>query len=224
MFDTRANEQTIIKSLKQDKLLKTIVKRYPLPRIPAAFTLFESIIRAVLGQQISVSAATTLAARIVKAADLKTPKHYPEGLDYYFPKHTQLQNLDINNLGITNTRVQTIKNVCLAIQSNKLKLDRSQPFDQFYKNFTAIKGIGEWSAQYVSMRGLALQDNIPASDLGVLRGLTKLLNQTKIKAKSNQEELITPKEVQVLSEKWAPYRTYATLYLWLYDADKELQN
>lgn len=217
MFDTQANEKVIVHHLKQDSLLKSTINQYPLPRIPAAFTLFESIIRAILGQQISIAAATTLASRIVKSANLKAPESYPEGLEYFFPNQDQLQNLNINNLGITKTRIQTINNVCSAIQSNELNLDRNQPFDQFHKNFTAIKGIGEWSAQYVSMRGLALQDHIPVSDLGVLRGLTKLLNKKSI----NQKELITPKEVKTLSEKWSPYRTYATLYLWLYDANNE---
>ncbi len=90
-----------------------------------------------------------------------------------------------------------------------LKLSTNQPFEKFYKDFSAIKGIGDWTVNYVAMRGLGMVDSFPAKDLGIIKVLTK--------------DGVKPSHKQIIkmSEKWRPYRAYATLCLWNYEGKKE---
>ena len=186
---------------KDEHLSKGMVEGH-VPRLPAAFDPFEFVIRAILGQQISVQAATTLASRVAVKADLKSDGGYPSGLDYFFPNPTELRHLDLDGLGIPRTKQATLKTVTQAILDERVKLTTHQRFETFRENFLALKGIGEWTVHYVAMRGLGMVDSFPATDLGVIKALTR-----KGRAPSKKE--ITQK-----AEQWRPYRAYAALCLW----------
>ena len=186
---------------KDEHLLKGMVNGH-VPRLPAAFDPFEFVIRAILGQQISVQAATTLASRIAIKADLKSDGGYLSGLDYFFPNPMELLHLDLDGLGVPRTKQTTLKTVTQAILDQRVKLMTHQPFETFRENFLALKGIGEWTVHYVAMRGLRMVDSFPAGDLGVIKALT-----TDGKAPSK-------KEITDMAEKWRPYRAYAALCLW----------
>ena len=202
VFDLDTDFDPINKRFAEDNLLSKGMTKGQVPRLPVAFDPFEFVVRAVVGQQISVKAATTLAARIAERAALKTDNHFPHGLDYFFPNPSELLALSLDGLGLSKTRQATLKTVADAVLNKGVKLTANQSFDQFDKDFSALKGIGDWTVNYVAMRGLGMADSFPAGDLGVVKALTK------------DGKAPSKKEVTAMAEQWRPYRTYATLCLW----------
>ncbi len=202
MFDLDTDFSLINERCAKDEhLLKGMVEGH-VPRLPAAFDPLEFVVRAILGQQISVQAATTLASRVAIKADLKSDGGYLSGLDYFFPNPMELLHLDLDGLGILRTKQATLKTVTQAILDERVKLTTPQPFETFRENFLALKGIGEWTVHYVAMRGLRMVDSFPASDLGVIKALTK------------DGRAPSKKEIMEMAEQWQPYRAYAALCLW----------
>lgn len=201
MFDMDIDHIKISNHLCSDPLLLKGMKKGLVPRMPLTFNVFEFVIRAILGQQITVAAATTLAGRVAKAGCINTQNDIL-GLDYYFPTPNELNNLSLENLGITNIRQTTIKTVVDAILNNRLSLEKEQSFESFHKSFILLKGIGDWTINYVAMRGLGFVDAFPGKDLGV------------IKAMAVNDKRLSYKEILKQSEKWSPFRAYATLCLW----------
>ena len=169
-------------------------------RVPGAFDGFEIAVRAVLGQQISVAGARTLAGRFVTA--FGTPVETPfEALTHAFPSSARIATLatgDIASLGIIATRSNSIIELAKAVDTGKLRLTPGVDVPQTIEILKAIPGIGEWTAQYIAMRALAWPDAFPHSDLVVM----KVLGTKK------------PKEALVAGEAWRPWRAYATMHLW----------
>ncbi|MCP3966461.1 MAG: DNA-3-methyladenine glycosylase 2 family protein [Lentisphaerae bacterium] len=202
VFDLDTDFTRINELFSKDKILSRGMINGCAPRLPRAFNPFEFVIRAVLGQQISVKTASTLAARIVSKAAVKTDKSYPEGLDFFFPTPEELLKTDITELGITSVRQKTIKTVSQAIYKSDLLMTDNQTFEKFNKDFSKLKGIGDWTVNYVAMRGLGMFDSFPAGDLGIIKALIK------------GDKKPSHKEVLEIAEKWRPYRSYAALCLW----------
>jgi AraC family transcriptional regulator of adaptative response / DNA-3-methyladenine glycosylase II len=202
MFDLDTDFTVINKKFARDKQLVQGMVEGHVPRLPIAFDPFEFVVRAILGQQISVKAATTLAARVARQAAMETGNSFPQGLDHFFPTPSELMNLDLGGLGVTRTRQATIKTAAQGILDRDVQLTANQSFDTFSKDFSKLKGIGEWTVNYVAMRGLGMLDSFPASDIGV------------IKALATEGTPPSKKEIMAMAEKWRPYRSYATLCLW----------
>ena len=209
VFDLDTDFTEIKRLFASDPILEKGLEHGSVPRLPVAFDPFEFTVRAILGQQVTVRAATTLASRLVKRTGTPTPDTFPEGLDLFFPEPATLLNADIGDLGITKTRQATLKTVSAALVEGNLSLSCHQNPALFRKSFLALKGIGEWTVQYVAMRGLGMPDSFPAADLGVLRALERNGRRP------------SPKEALALAESWRPYRAYATLCLWNRDAKEE---
>ncbi|WP_432403156.1 DNA-3-methyladenine glycosylase 2 family protein [Wukongibacter sp. M2B1] len=209
MFDLDTDFSVINEKFMKDEILQKGMMNGRVPRLPIAFDTFEFVIRAILGQQITVKAATTLACRIVERAGIKGEDHFIEGLDYFFPNPLELLTLDLDGLGITKTREATIKTAVNAIINGDVSLSVNQPFEKFYSDFSSLKGIGDWTVNYVAMRGMGMVDSFPSKDLGIIKALT--------------EDGKTPsqKEIMKLAERWRPYRAYATLCLWNYESKRE---
>jgi len=129
-------------------------------------------------------------------------------LDFFFPYPSELLALELDELGLARTRQATLKTVAQAILIGDVKLTANQPFDKFHKDFSALKGIGDWTVNYVAMRGLGMVDSFPAGDLGVVKALTK------------EGNVPSQKEIRNMAENWQPYRSYATLCLWNYNKKK----
>jgi 3-methyladenine DNA glycosylase/8-oxoguanine DNA glycosylase len=204
MFDLDRDFTNINQKFTKDHRLLKGMESGHVPRLPIAFQPFEFVVRAVLGQQISVKAATTLAARVAGKAQLKTGIGFSPGLDYFFPDPSELLCLELDGLGITKTRQATIKTVARGILDKRFKLTANQDFEVFQKEFSALKGIGDWTVNYVAMRGLGMIDSFPVSDLGIIRSLTR------------DKDKPSKKQIMEMAEKWRPYRAYATLCLWNY--------
>ncbi len=186
--------------LARDPLLAELIAQFPGTRLPGTWDPFEFSIRAVLGQQISVRAATTLATRIATRYGLATPAG-PADLSRFFPSAAELADVDFSGLGLTRARTATLVQLVAAVNGGRVDFshDRPQAFEQA---FVALPGIGPWTAQYVAMRGLSLADAFPASDLGVLKAL------------GNDGRKATPRAAAARADAWRPWRAYATILLW----------
>ncbi len=181
-------------------LLGALATARPGLRVPGAFDEFEVAVRAVLGQQISVRAARTLAGRFAAAFGTAVQSPFAE-LSSAFPNAAEIARLEISDiagLGITSARARTILRIAKALAGGDLQLSpEADPIDTIQK-LKAIEGIGEWTAQYIAMRALAWPDAFPHTDLG----LKKALKETN------------PRKLLAAAESWRPWRAYAAMHLW----------
>lgn len=186
--------------LRIDSQLGPLAEACPGLRVPGAFHGFETAVRAILGQQVSVKAATTLAGRFVAA--LGEPLDTPfSGLTHLSPTPERVActpKQTLVALGILESRASAILALAQAVHEGGLTLEPSATPDQTLTRLRALPGIGEWTAQYVGMRALAWPDAFPHTDLGVL----KALRETSAKA------------VLAQAEAWRPWRAYAVMHLW----------
>jgi AraC family transcriptional regulator, regulatory protein of adaptative response / DNA-3-methyladenine glycosylase II len=169
-------------------------------RLPGAFDGFELAVRAVLGQQITVSAATTLAGRFAGAFGEAVITPYAE-LERVFPSAQAIVACsvgEIAQLGIIATRAKTIRALAQAVAAGELTLAPSADVEPTLAVLKQIPGIGEWTAQYIAMRALAWPDAFPHTDYGIM----KAMNETN------------PKRVLAKAEAWRPWRAYAVMHLW----------
>jgi len=204
MFDLDAPVAEIRAALEHDPLLAAKLKTLPGVRVPGAWDGFELTVRAILGQQVSVAAATTLAGRIARqyGTPLELPAATFPGVPVtLFPQPDRLTRARFNGIGLTKSRAETIRALARAVMRGDIEFDNAQDADQFCDALTSIKGIGDWTAQYVAMRVLKNPDAFPASDLALIKAL-------------NPDERVTAKTLTSRAESWRPWRAYAALLLW----------
>jgi len=194
LFDLCADPAAI------DKALGPLAVKRPGLRLPGSFDSFEMAVRAILGQQISVAGATTLAGRL--AARFGTRLHTPlPSLTHLFPSAQRIAAAkvdEIAKLGIIGQRAKTLIALARAVASGELPLEPGRRIGQTLAQLRKIPGIGEWTAQYLAMRALSWPDAFPHTDLGI----RKALAETK------------PNKILMIAEKWRPWRAYAALHLW----------
>ena len=213
LFDLDASPDDVSRVLSRDRYLRPLLRRQPGVRVPGVWDGFELTVRAILGQQVSVAAATTLSGRLAKRFG-ETIKIAIDGLDddktphLIFPRPEKLLRARLGDLGIITSRAESIRRVAKGVVEGHISFDPTQDFDEFCKSLTAIKGIGEWTAQYVAMRALKDPDAFPHSDLGLLRAFD-----------SPNRDRLKPAELKVRAEAWRPWRAYAALLLWGSDAN-----
>ncbi len=202
MFDLDANMPEIHKVLSIDPLLAKIVKKLPGLRLPVSWDPFESAIRAVVGQQISVKGARTIIGRIAAKAGPEIEVLDRPELSRLFPAPEELSACDLGIIGMPAKRVATVKALSKAVANGEISLQMIDSLDHFVDTLTRIPGIGDWTAQYIAMRALGEPDAFPAADLGI------------IKALQADETRPTPRQVRQRAEAWRPWRAYAAIYLW----------
>jgi AraC family transcriptional regulator of adaptative response / DNA-3-methyladenine glycosylase II len=182
------------------RALGKLAEHRPGLRVPGAFDGFEVAVRAIVGQQVSVAAARTVAGRI--AAEFGDPVETPFAeLRTAFPAAQRIAGLPygrIARLGMPGARAKTIVGIARAIADGKLELMPNADIDATLEKLRALPGIGEWTAQYLAMRALAWPDAFPHTDLGVMRALGEK----------------NPRRVLELAEAWRPWRAYAVIHLW----------
>lgn len=204
VFDLDAPVAEIDAVLARDESLRKIQRKFKGLRVPGAWDGFELTIRAILGQQISVKAATTLAGRIAARYGEKlqlTADSDEAELNRIFPPAERLVRARFNNLGVLQSRVDTIRRVASAVVSGDLHFDVAQDPQEFCTTLKSIRGIGDWTAQYIAMRALKTPDAFPGSDLGLIKAI-------------EQPNRVTPKELLTRAENWRPWRAYAAMLLW----------
>ncbi len=208
MFDLDAPQAAVQAHLQHDRLLRPAL-REPV-RVPCAWDAFELAVRAVLGQQISVKAASTLSGRLVERFGKPLDTRYSQrgGDDApvrLFPPAQVLARLavaDICGLGIIRARAQTLIGLARHVAATSDWHTRYNGLDAFTAEITALPGIGPWTAHYIAMRGFADPDAFPASDLGLLRSARALGIAS------------TARELERHAERWRPWRAYAAQALW----------
>ena len=207
LFDLDAPVGDISRTLGADPMLKGLLKQAPGIRVPGAWDGFELTIRAILGQQVSVKAATTLSGRIAQRYGEKLPPElaarFEGGPTHLFPEPAKLARGRYNNIGLVTARIETIRRIASAAASGELRFDSAQDPDAFCEAMTAMRGIGDWTAQYVAMRALKNPDAFPSSDLGLLRAFDE-----------EGRPRIKPGDLLDRAEAWRPWRAYAALLLW----------
>jgi AraC family transcriptional regulator of adaptative response / DNA-3-methyladenine glycosylase II len=201
MFDLDANPQSIGDALKQSPVLKPLLRKRPGLRLPGGWDGFEIAVRAILGQQVSVAAARTLATRIVQRYGTPVESALP-GLERLFPGPEALADVDLREIGLTTARAGTVRGVAQALLDGRIDFRSEQPLDEFVERWVALPGIGEWTAHYMAMRALSHPDAFPAADLILRRA-----------AAGDGPELST-KALTAMAEAWRPWRAYTVMHLW----------
>ncbi|HWO21631.1 MAG TPA: AlkA N-terminal domain-containing protein [Kofleriaceae bacterium] len=211
MFDLDARPDQIARVLGRDPRLAPLVAARPGLRVPGAVDTFEAAVRALLGQQISVAAATTLAGRFAAALGEPYaagagagPAH---GLTHRFPTAREVAAAGpaaIARLGIPAARAAALHGLASAIAAGTVRLDGARELEPFVAEVTALPGIGPWTAHYLAMRALHLPDAFPAGDLGVRKAL----------AGPPGAPLPSIRDVERRAEAWRPFRAYAVLHFW----------
>jgi AraC family transcriptional regulator of adaptative response / DNA-3-methyladenine glycosylase II len=206
VFDLDANVADIMSHLQQNSVLSPAIAALPGLRVPGVWDSFELAVRAILGQQISVAAATTLAGRLVEAYGERlviegmSPKE--SELRFVFPRPEVLVDADLTALGITRPRALAIASLAAVVVRDRHILTNFQNLDDAVQKLSKFPGIGEWTAQYIAMRALREPDAFPATDLGLLRAMENLGHP------------VTRSELLKLSQAWRPWRAYAAMFLW----------
>ena len=201
VFDVGADITTIDDHLTRDPMLAPLVAKRPGLRSPGGWDGFELAVRAVLGQQVSVAAARTLAGRLVELTGTQgSVQSVPHK---FFPTAAQVATADLDQLGMPASRRRTLKALAEAAVADPKLFERSATLEESVQRLCSITGIGEWTAQYIALRALREPDAFPASDLGLLRA-----------AANGSGERPAPAELLALAEPWRPWRAYAAQHLW----------
>ncbi len=201
LFDLDASPVAIEEVLGADPVLAPLLTARPGLRVPGAINGFELAVRAILGQQVSVVGARTLAGRLALKAG--TPLEQPQGnLTHYFPSAQTLAQTDMQGLGLTRSRIVALHALAHAVAEEGLILDRDADREQITARLLQLPGIGPWTVAYIAMRALGDPDAFPVADLGLRHAL---------------EQLGLPADVRSVerhAEQWRPWRAYATHHLW----------
>jgi AraC family transcriptional regulator, regulatory protein of adaptative response / DNA-3-methyladenine glycosylase II len=201
LLDLDADPRTYTSVLADDDALAPLVAANPGLRAAGTVDPAETAIRAVLGQQVSLGAARTLAARLVALAG--EPLEQPDGsLTHAFPSSDAIAAADLDAIGMPATRRRTLSGIADRLAGGTLVLDAGADRDEVSRQLLDIPGIGPWTASYIALRALRDPDAFPAGDLGLRRAAAGL-------GLSDDE-----RGLEARAERWRPWRTYAAHYLW----------
>lgn len=202
LFDLTASPADIADHLGTDPLLKEVVRKHPGLRIPGCWSMFETTARAVIGQQVSVRAATTVLGRLVGRYGRRLPAADDDGLSgeptHIFPEAVDLIGDEFQSIGINRRRAETLARLARLFADDPDFVERSMEPDEARERLLAVKGIGPWTADYVALRALRNPDAFPAADLGLIKAAC----------------VDGPKTLARMAEAWRPWRGYAVVYLW----------
>jgi AraC family transcriptional regulator of adaptative response / DNA-3-methyladenine glycosylase II len=185
----------------EDPTIGPLLRARPGLRPPGTWDAFETGVRAIIGQQVTIAAATTIAGRLVERLATPVPGLAPLGLSHTFPSPETLADGELAGLGLTRTRAEAIRAFARAVAGNEIRLDGSVSLDSLVSSLTAVKGLGAWTAQYIALR-LGEPDACPTTDLGLQRALP---GSVPAPAASLDQ----------LAERWRPWRALAATHLWL---------
>ena len=201
LFDLSADARAIARVLSADPLLAPLVARRPGLRVPGAWDPFEIAVRAVLGQQISVAGARTIAGRLVALCGRPLPKRLARpGLTHVFPSPAAVAEADVARVGLPQARALSLRRFARAVADGTFELAAPRGLEDFEERLTALPGFGPWTAHVVALRAFGEGDAFPLGDLG----LVKAMERAGVKKHA----------IAARGDRWRPYRAYATLHLW----------
>jgi len=202
LFDLDARPDVIAKRLGKDAHLARAVKANPGLRVPGAFSGFEMGLRAILGQQVTVKAATTIACRFVEAFGESIAMPVPE-LNRLTPSPARIARASIDDIarhGIVAARAKSIIALAKAEGSGEICLEGGAHHnpDDSIRQLAKLPGIGPWTAHYIAMRAMRWPDAFPKEDIAVRNNLGG----------------VSAREAEALSQPWRPWRSYAVMHVW----------
>jgi AraC family transcriptional regulator of adaptative response / DNA-3-methyladenine glycosylase II len=201
LFDLGPDPVPVATALRDDPVLGSAVRARPGLRVPGTVDGVELAIRAVLGQQVSVAGAATLAGRLV--ASCGEPLERPVGaVTHLFPSAARIAELDPASLGMPRSRAAALVGLARALASGEITLDSGADRASARGRLLALHGIGPWTADYIAMRALRDPDAFLPTDLGVRHGLQALGVDS------------SPADAARIADAWRPYRAYAVMHLW----------
>ncbi len=181
--------------------MKASVLKRPGVRVPGAVDGFEMAVRAVLGQQVSVSGATTLAGRLVDAFG-EPLAHADGGLTHAFPTAERIAAADLRGMGLTGARASTLQTLARAVAHGRIDVSPRADRERTTAALLELPGFGPWTVAYIAMRALRDPDAIPITDLGIRRALDRLGIAS------------TTTDRIARTQAWRPWRAYAAMHLW----------
>ena len=193
-------------TLRRDRALGRLVRRCPGTRLPGAWDRFETSIRIIVGQQVSVASASTLAGRIAERYGTAFDIELPGRLAYAFPTADQLADADLARIGIPRARATSIRAFSAAVAGGELDLSEPASLEDASRTLESIPGIGPWTSQLIAARAMGHADAFAAGDLGLRRAAAALLGK---------REPLSQKSLESLAEGWRPHRSAAMAYLWM---------
>jgi len=197
LFDLAADPAAIAAHLGEDPALAPLISSHPGARVPRAWSPFETAVRVVLGQQVSVGAATTLAGRLVRKYG--HPVALGDGREAFaFPEPEKLARARMQTIGLTAARARALRALAAAVADGAILLDGSLGLAALVARLTALPGIGPWTAHMIAMRACGEPDAFPLGDLGLA-----------VAARALEIE-----DIGARAERWRPWRAYATVWLW----------
>lgn len=201
LFDLRADPCAIEASLRCDPQLAEKLDRVGSGlRVPGAWDRYQMGVRAILGQQVSVTAATATAGKMVRQFGTPLPMPEDEPLRWEFPAPERLAEIDLASAGLMpRQRARAVQAFARAVADGSLRLETWPSLNELVDYLITLPGIGPWTAQYIALRAFGEPDAFPAGDLGLRYALGGI-----------SEAAITAQ-----AEFWRPWRAYATLLLWM---------
>lgn len=200
LFDLDARPDVISGHLALDPLLAPSVERHPGLRVPGAFDGFELAMRAILGQQVSVRGASTLAGRFAErfGSAIETPLPCLNRLTPTAESIASARGDTLRSLGLPGARAECLRSLARVVARGELDLDTCVDATAVVAQLQELPGIGPWTAEYIAMRALRWPDAFPAGDLGLLKAA----------------RLKSPRALDEAAERWRPWRAYAAIHLW----------
>lgn len=195
-----ADHTAAVHTLAADAVLAPLLRERPGLRVPGTWAPFETGVRAILGQQVSVAGATTLAGRLVDRLGTPVPGLTDLGLTATFPSPSTVARGDLAGLGLTSSRAVAIAALAAAVADDEVRLDGSTSLEGLVDGLVRLPGIGPWTAHYLALR-LGERDAFPGGDLVLRRTHERL-------ARADAPKLA------VAAEAWRPHRALAAVHLW----------
>lgn len=215
VFDTGCDMGAIGTHLAGDPALAPLVAARPGLRVPGGFDGFELAVRAILGQQVTVGAARLLAARLTRAlgrtlapGDGPTRGDAEDALTHAFPEAAAIARSDLSMLPMPEARRRALRALAETALADPHLFQTWGSLEDAVARLRRVPGIGDWTAHYVALRALREPDAFPASDVGLMRGLGRILGERP-----------DPAGLLARAETWRPWRAYAAQYLWTLDAE-----
>jgi DNA-3-methyladenine glycosylase II len=210
MFDLRADAPAIAAHLARDPWFAPLTRAVPGLRVPGAWSGFELVVRAIVGQQVSVKAASTIVGRLVERAGTPLTDHPHAGTAWRFPTPAALAAVDLEKIGMPGKRVAALQGFAREVAAGALPLDDpNADRTELRAALLAMPGIGPWTVEYVAMRALRDADAWPGTDLILMQALV-----------ARDPSMAKAAALRARAEAWRPYRAYAALHVWNEIADR----
>jgi len=212
VFDLATDPEPILAQFADDPDLAPLVALRPGLRAPGAWDGFEMAVRALLGQQVSVTAARRLAGRLTAACGVPLEGEAARrfGLTHLFPGPEGISALDPDGLPMPRSRARALAAVARLAQADPHLFSPGQDLESAVRRLSALPGAGPWTAQYIAMRALREPDAFPHSDLALMRAMARADGVRP-----------SPRDLLARAEAWRPWRAYAAAHLWAKDADEQ---